>query len=338
MIALDIYLRLGNEGEAQAVFERICGRFQAEEQVEQLACSRIAWKKLLAAPERPILDLLKIHPAKLRPALSRALQMAEHRLENGPKRRYRHESIDKLTHAISANTYRNCPYDVLAAYRPPEQPRARPEDAQGLLRLPCSPSDIAQLDKRLGVGLPHDYREFLSVTNGLGSMWNGQNLVDYLVKVEDVCWQDVDFLEGNPLPLLRDGDPLPSTDNRLDWPELGQFRAICLSGDQNREDGNGHLMLLDPKIVQGSKDYFFKTYEERNEQQRRELDRVVEETYESMENFRNLDYALISWTAWDITFYPYNGIRDLLERMAEASLYKDRQWLNIFEPRFRRLA
>jgi hypothetical protein len=65
---------------------------------------------------------------------------------------------------------------------------------------------------------------------------------------------------------------------------------------------------------------------------------VVEETYGSMENFQNLEYALISWTAWDITFYPYNGIRDLLERMAEAALCKERPWLNIFEPRFRRLA
>jgi hypothetical protein len=187
MIALDIYLRLEKE-EAQTTFERICGRFQYEEQVEQLACSRIAWKKLLATPSRPILDLLQIHPAKLRPAVTRTLQMAEHRLEHGPKRRYKGERfIEKLAHAVSANTFHNCPYDVLAAYRPPEKPRSRPEDANGLLRPPCSSSEIEGLEKRLGVTLPEDYKEFLSATNGLESMWNGQNLVDYLVKAEDVC-------------------------------------------------------------------------------------------------------------------------------------------------------
>ncbi|KAJ4320266.1 hypothetical protein N0V84_005964 [Fusarium piperis] len=338
MIALDIYLRLGKEEEAQSTFEMICGRFQYEEQAEQLACSRMAWKKLLTAPGRPVLDVLEIHPAKLRPAVTRALQMAEHRLEHGPTRRYKDKSIEKLAHAVSANTFHNCPYDVLAAYRPPGKPRPRSEDANGLLRPPCSPSDIADLEKRLRVTLPEDYKEFLGVTNGLGSMWNGQNMVNYLVKAEDVCWQDIDFLEGNAIPLLCDGDPSPFTDNRLDWPEVGSFRTICLSGDQNREESSGHLFLLPPEMIQERKDYFFKEYEKRNESQRHELDRVVKEIYGSIETFRNLEYALISWTPWDIEFHPYNGIRDLLERMAEAGLHKDRPWLNIFEPRYRRLA
>ncbi|KAK7428102.1 hypothetical protein QQZ08_005341 [Neonectria magnoliae] len=337
MIAFDIYLRLGKDNEAQSVLERMCGRWQYEEQVEQLACSRIAWKKFLAVPERPILDFLEIHAAKLRQALSRALKMAEHRLENGPRRRYRNESIEKLAHAVSANTFHNCPYDVLAAYRPPDKPRARPENASGLLRPACSSSDIATLEQRLEITLLQDYKDFLSVTNGLESMWNGQNLMACLVRAEDVCWQDIDFLKGNRIPLLRQDDPTPSTDNRLDWPEIGGFRCVCLSGDQNRED-TSHLFLLGRDVIQPYKNYFFRTYGERNDSQRRELDRVVEETYGSMETFRNLDYALVGWTSWDMTFYPYNGIRDLLERAAEAALYKDRPWLNIFEPRFRRLA
>lgn len=80
------------------------------------------------------------------------------------------------------------------------------------------------------------------------------------------------------------------------------------------------------------------TYEERDEVQRRELDRLVEETYGSMENFRNLEWGFISWTAWDFTVYPYHGLQDFLEQMAEASLRQERPWLNMFEPRFRRTA
>ncbi|KAJ4180021.1 hypothetical protein NW755_012061 [Fusarium falciforme] len=327
MIALDIYLWLGKEEEAQTTFERICGRLQYEEQVEQLACSRMAWKKLLTTPSRPILDVLQIHPAKLRPAVTRALQMAEHRLEHGPKRRYKGESIEKLAHTVSANAFHNCPYKYSQRIARQRSPGLR-------LKMPMAFYDHL----RLGVTLPEDYKEFLSVSNGLGSMWNGQNLVDYLVKAEDICWQDIDFLEGDCIPLLRDDDPPPWTDNRLDWPEVGSFRAICLSGDQNSEESNGHLFLLPPEMFRERKDYFFKEYEKRNDSQRRELDRVVEETYGSMESFRNLEYVLISWTTWDIEFYPYGGIRDLLERMAEAALHKDRPRLNIFEPRFRRLA
>ncbi|KAM0560076.1 hypothetical protein ACHAPJ_004036 [Fusarium lateritium] len=332
MIALDIYLRLGKDDEAWDIFERICGRLHSEEQVEQLACSRTAWKKILAVPERPILDLLSIHAAKLRPAVTRAMQMAENRLENGPQRQYKNKSIEQLANIISENTSRNCPYDTLNLYRPPELARLRPENPSGLLRPSCSPSDIAALEERLGVTLPQDYKEFLGVTNGLGSMWNGQTLLDYLVSLEDVCWQDLDFAEGNELPLLRDVDP------SLRWPELGKSRCISLSGDTDSQDSNGMLFLVGPEIVQPAKDYFFTTYEERDESERRALDRLVEETYGSFETFRNLDYALISWTPWDITYHPYNGIRDFLEQMAEAALYRERPWLNIFEPSFRRLA
>lgn len=56
--------------------------------------------------------------------------------------------------------------------------------------------------------LPEDYKEFLSITNGLDSMWDGKNLVDYLAAAQEVSWQEVDFLEGNELPLLSDGEPL----------------------------------------------------------------------------------------------------------------------------------
>lgn len=337
MIALDIYLRLGKDEEAQQTFEKIVERFQLEEQIEQLSCSRLAWRKFLAVPERPILDLLKIHPAKLRSAVLRAIQTAEQRLDHGPRRRYRDESIEKLAHIISANTVQNCPYQVLQNYRPPENPRPKPETDDGLLRPPCSPDEITQLGERLGVSLPQDYKEFLSVTNGLDAIWDGQNAVNYFAKAEDVCWQDIEFLQGNELTLLRDGDPWPWSKNRMDWPEVDSFRCICLSGDQNRQETNGHLFLLGPEVINASKEYFFRTYEERNEEQRRELDRVVDETYGSMEEFRNLEYVYMSWTAWDFTMYPYKGMRDLLERMAEGALYKDRPWLNIFEPSFRRM-
>ncbi|KAF4448054.1 hypothetical protein F53441_8485 [Fusarium austroafricanum] len=338
MIALDIYLRLGKEDEARDIFSQMCCRFHAEEQVEQLVCSRMAWKQILAVPTRPILDLLNIHAAKLRPAVVRTLQIAETRLESGPRRRYANLSLEGLVHAVSENTFKNCPYDTLNVYRPPDNLRVRLEKAGGFLRPGCSPTEITALEERLGVTLPIDYKELLGITNGLGSMWDGQNVLDYLVSAEDVCWQELDFVAGNELPLLQDGEPIAGKDNKLDWPELNNPRCICLSGRVDHPDRCGFLFLMGPDVVQPAKDYFFKTYEERDESQRRELDRLVEETYGNMENFQNLEWALVSWTAWDFTYIPYNGIRDLLERTAEAGLREERPWLNIFEPRFRRLA
>ncbi|KAL5586482.1 hypothetical protein FOBRF1_016352 [Fusarium oxysporum] len=325
MIVLDIYLRLGKNEKARELFMKVCDRFHTEEQVEQLACSRAAWKQILAVPERPLLDFLNIHAAKLRPA-------------GGPRRRYAGQSIEKLVHIISRNTFKDCPYDRLDAYRPPGNLRDRPRNANALIRRGCYVTGIRALEERLGVTLPEDYKEFLSITNGLDSMWDGQNLVDYLAAAQEVNWQEIDFLEGNELPLLNDGEPLAWTKNILEWPKVEKPRCICLSGDINHEETAGHFFLIGQDLLQPAKDYFFKTYEERDEVQRRELDRLVKETYGSMENFKNLEWGLISWTAWDFTVYPYNGFHDFLEQMAEASLRQERPWLNMFEPRFRKTA
>ncbi|KAJ4355661.1 uncharacterized protein N0V89_003681 [Didymosphaeria variabile] len=339
IIALDVYLRLDQHDKARDVLEKVCGRFHMEEQVEQLACSRAAWKSYLTAPDRPLLDLLQTPAAKLRTAVTRAVLMTEQRLDTLPTRRYRNYDIGSLARTVSTNTFRNCPYDVLAAFRPPDNPRIGPGSEHGLLRPGCSPSEIKALEERLGVELPTDYKEFLSVTDGLGSMWDGQNVVDYLARAQDVCWQDIEFLEGNALSLLRDDDPSPYPPDRLDWPELPKkFRCICLHGEESKQDTNGSLFLLHREIIQPSKDYLFETYEKRSQSQRDQLDRVVQEMYGSLDVLLNLEYALVSWTPWDFTFHPYNGIHDLLERMAEASLHKKRPWSKIFEPTFRRMA
>ena len=145
-------------------------------------------------------------------------------------------------------------------------------------------------------------------------------------------------MEGVSINLLRDGDPNPGTDNSLDWPELQNFRCIYLSGEVNKHDTHGLLLLLDRETIQPGKDYFFETYEERTQPQREQLDRVVRETYGDLEVLRNLEYAIVSWTAWGFTFHPYNGIRGLLERMAEAALHRERPWSNIFEPGYREFA
>ncbi|KIL87587.1 hypothetical protein FAVG1_09295 [Fusarium avenaceum] len=337
-IALDIYLRLGQENEARDVFEQICSRFHAEEQVEHLVCSRMAWKTFLAAPERPLLDLLDIHPAKLRSAASRAVQLVENRLINGRSRRYATQNTEELVRIISENTFKNCPYDRLDAYRPAGHLRPRPDSPHGLLKAACTRPEIVSLEKRLGVTLPQDYIEFLSVTNGLESAWNGQNALDYFASADDVCWLDIDFLAGNELPLLPDGEPKQWLGDRLQWPEIEPGHWLSLSGDVMGGEAPGYIFLLGPDLIQPAKDYLLKTYGERDETQRRDLDNLIQETYGSMEALRDLDHVLLHWTPWDLDFIPFHKFRDVLEWIAEASLRKNRPWLNVFEPRYRRLA
>lgn len=291
MICLDVLLRLDKQDEAQDVLERICARFHMEEQVEQLACSRAAWKTYLAAPSRPLLELLGIHAAKLRSAVNRVVHMAEERMDTGPRRRYQGYDIERLAQEVSVNTFHNAPYDTMNTFRPLGDPRVAPETKHGLLRPGCSLVEITALEERLGVELPSDYKKILALTNGLGSMWDGQNMSDYLASSQNVCWKDVDM--DFPLNLLPDSNPRWYRQDAMAWPEFpANSRGICLHGGARKEDAGGDLWLLPRATIQLSLDYFFKTYEERSSSQREELDRVVQELYGSLEAFRNMDFAL----------------------------------------------
>ncbi|CAG7559894.1 unnamed protein product [Fusarium equiseti] len=337
MIALDIYIRLNQDTQSRELLDNICERINAYEMIEQLACSRLVWSKVILMPHQPMLEMLNIHPAKVRPAVSRAVQMAENRLDNGPRRRYAKKSIQELVHIISKNTFENCPYDDLDVYRPDDNPRLRPDNPDGLLRPGCSPSKIKALEKRLKTTLPDEYKEFLRATNGLEAIWDGQCAVHYLASAAEVQWEHVDFLDGNAIPLLRESEPQAHAGNMLDWPVIEELHCISLSGGSSHEEASASVLLLGPEHIQPAKDYFFSTYEERNESQRRELDSLVQETYGSIEAFRELESAIVVWTAWNFTFYPFKGMRDFLEAMAEISLQKNWYWTYVFEPRFRRM-
>ena len=331
MIALDIYLRLNGEEEARDALERVCDRFTFTEQAEMLACSRHVWKKLLSGPSKPILELLQIHPAKLRSAVSRSVSLLENRLANGPSRPFRDKTLEELVHLVSAHTFTNCPYDVLEGYGPPRQ---RPLVESGLLRNPCTKRDIAQLESRLGVSLPQDYKDFLAITNGMDPVWDGKNLLNIFANVDKVNLMGTDHLRGCELNLAREYDPLPRSGNSLNWPEVAHeltLEGVAVSGTGT----GGDLWLVKPDLTKQCKDYFFKTYQNRSKEQKKELARVVRETYGSMKAFASLKWALISWTSWGIETIPHNGMRDLFERLAEQSMRVSRVWDHVFEPDFR---
>lgn len=331
MIALDIYLRLDCEEEARGVLERVCDRFTFTEQAEMLGSSRALWKKMLSGLEKPILELLQIHPAKLRSAVSRSVSLLEQRLKIGPSRPFRDKTLEELVHLVSTNTFNNCPYDVLEGYGPPRQ---RPLVESGLLRKPCTKRQIAQLESRLEVSLPQDYKDFLSITNGMDPIWDGKNLLSIFVSAEKVDFMDSDHLTGCTLNLTREYDPLSRSGNQLSWPEVAgglTQEGVAVSGTGT----NGDLWLVKPELTKQCKDYFFETYEGRSTEQKKELARVVRETYGSMKAFASLEWGLISWTSWGIEIIPYSGMRDVFERLAEQSMRVSRVWDHVFEPDFR---
>ncbi|KLU86456.1 hypothetical protein MAPG_05469, partial [Magnaporthiopsis poae ATCC 64411] len=94
----------------------------------------------------------------------------------------------------------------------------------------------------------------------------------------------------------------------------------------------GDLWLIDPATTAACKEAFFAVFDASEGEDRRQLERDVEEVYGGVERLRDLDRALIGWTSWQFDVTPYDGFRGLLERLAEKSLYQMRLWDNCFDP------
>ena len=327
-MSFDIGMRLGLVEEPMQTLHDMCKRYPSAEQLEMMSCSRIAWKEIYCDEDRTILKLLEIEPERMSSGVAKAVDMLEQRLENGPRRQYKDKTLEELVHIISENTYLNCPYEGLK-YMSQEEPSA-PGDKDGTILPPATEKELLDLEQRLEVTLPSDYKDFLRISNGMGPIWDSNNLLRHLGSINDVKWVEPEYLQGNELPLLREYDPW-TRDNLLDWPEPFPCRLISISGDRS------DLWLVPKETLDVCKDYFFKTYAERSPEQQKELDRAVEETYGSVQNFRDLEWGVVSWTSWGILFVPYNGFRDLLERMAENARTEFWPWNQLFDPSARRI-
>jgi hypothetical protein len=82
--------------------------------------------------------------------------------------------------------------------------------------------EIDELEKRLGVQLPTNCKEFISVSNGLGRSWSGIVLDPPLHSVEEVQWEVEEvYFTDLTLELL----PLSIFATCRDYPGLAEFET-----------------------------------------------------------------------------------------------------------------
>ncbi|KAI6360560.1 hypothetical protein MCOR25_006723 [Pyricularia grisea] len=341
-IALDIQLKPGLDKDAKETFEQICERITFTEQLEMLACSRSAWQSGLFTPDKGagntgsrFVKLLELSQTDLHACGLRAVEQLAKRLRNGPERPFRDKTVAELAQLISAHTYENCDFNELEIYGPPIE---RPADANGLLHEPCHPDELADLKHRLSTAgadpdLPQDYEELLAATNGLEPFWDGGFRLRLLAPAREVTTATLSFFErgsgeNSVLSLLP-----PGYHGRIEWPPMPD-RVVSLSGAEDREgDGDGDLWLIDRATTARCKEAVLEALARSDGDARRRLQVAVEDIYGSLQRFRELEFGVVSWRHWDPEgVVPYDGVRGMLEVMAEKSMHRYMLWDPCFRP------
>ncbi|MCJ1310369.1 hypothetical protein MMC25_004033 [Agyrium rufum] len=176
-----------------------------------------------------------------------------------------------------------------------------------VLYAPASSEDIAELEKRLNVTLPADYKEFLHISNGLGSTWGGILFEPPLHPTKDVKWlkkEEEGYLTDIPLAWLPEWHPLhfPRRDGE-EWVTVG---SVIELGTEDIDS----VWLLPPETVARRRDAYIRHYE--NEAaascgQRMAFDIAVQAFAGSREAFDSMEWCVLAWTAGggaSLTAYP----------------------------------
>ncbi|KAF4445328.1 hypothetical protein F53441_10877 [Fusarium austroafricanum] len=179
---------------------------------------------------------------------------------------------------------------------------------------PVTDKQISSLEKRLGVTLPADYKEFLKISNGFGQPWNGFHPDPPLFGVEDVKWSDPLFglyyvnFHDNISGVLELELP-----KRSDWPNSGPTIEI------GRDDVLGTL-LVTPDRVKQVLDAYKQAMDgtSTSEDDKKQVMKVIEAKYGSFEEMQKLEWAVIGMH--DSEQLPFGTFRQFLEEQLWRSM------------------
>jgi hypothetical protein len=215
------------------------------------------------------------------------------------------KSMEELVQIISHNTVNNQAaksYRV-EMYRPEEESEEGDEGKHltTILETPLSRADIADLEKRLDISLPDDYKDFLATTDGMGASWGGIIPKPPLFPASEVRWitkedyftdLDADIFPGI-FGLTKEiyGDE--------QWPMVGMPLQI---GSEDIDE----VWLLPPLKVKEIVAMYL-TVRERSAEAKTIIENIITSWAGSVGEFAHLEWCVMTWAsggAADMRAYP----------------------------------
>ncbi|KAG9991683.1 hypothetical protein KCU98_g47, partial [Aureobasidium melanogenum] len=170
-----------------------------------------------------------------------------------------------------------------------------------LYKPPASEEQISNLEQRLKVSLPEDFKAFLRISNGFGvqtdgfgGIWNGYFPGPSLRSVDEIDWLEYSeyelMFDQLTLPWLADYENSTQTDDD-GLPEPPIFTdVICIASEEIYD-----VWLIPPEMLQQMRDYYKKLYTMVNDDGKRIIERAIDDFAGSRDEWEKLDWGCVSW-------------------------------------------
>jgi hypothetical protein len=187
------------------------------------------------------------------------------------------------------------------------------EKPTSLYKPPATEQEILDLEERLDINLPDDFKAFLRISNGFEGVWNGYSPGPPLRSTEEIDWLDYSKYEltSNQIGLHWLDDYGICTNNGLPEPPI--FTNVICIASEDIED----VWLIPPPMMQEMRDHHKELYNLVNEEEKRSIERAVDNFAGSWHEWENLEWGCVTWTCGgSASLISYKSFRAWLEAAA----------------------
>ncbi|KAF2194786.1 hypothetical protein K469DRAFT_617433 [Zopfia rhizophila CBS 207.26] len=304
--AIDLALFMGEKEKALEVLQTFADNFHST--WVDLSKSRQVWQLL---KDKALANAIGVDEEKVAALQTKVFETFKERLEKGARRIFKDTPMKDLIKMCNENTLKNAVWEEMDVDDPDEPPDT-------ILHEGATKEKIAALEKKLGHELPDDYKEFLSLTNGMESYWNGfygepKLLGTDAVHVFDASEQQEIWNEASV-----DIVYIPNLGVKVDWAILDRVIQVNDGGEDSK-----FVWLVEPEYGKKIGASFFAAYAQLNELQRQHVNRLLEYFHAGKEEAMAVEWQICVWCPRTLDLTIYHSWREFLEYLAGDTAKED---------------
>jgi hypothetical protein len=323
-----------------------------EHYLSRLARYRFVWRVLVKGILGPKTEDGK---KEVQAEFERLKSVVKRRMKNGVEFPFLDDGMRDLVEMLDQNTRRHAQFLEDTSSDEDEEEKWSPSKPISSIRHPgASKKSIEELELRLDVELPSDYKEFLSISDGMDGIWNGHYRQCLLAPSSKIHHKappkpDPDLGDSAPYPpliflSLIPGMELPENFGVV-WPILKPEACLVIAEDKEG-GGQGSLWLVRAYVVRKARNRLMKRIEmlkegndgEEQRKQKRWVERLVGDYFGGLEELGELGegerwekeegvdvmrWAVVYWDERGLPTEVWSSFREWMENAVVKSEFPD---------------
>lgn len=303
--AIDLAVHIDQQAEATELLQIVADNFHLTWQA--ISRSRHTWRHL---KDKVLSRAIGVNEEKFLALRSEVLETFRDRLERGPQRPLKSLSMKDLVAMCNENTLRNAVWEEMDV-----DPKHPPST---FLHPGATADEIASLEKRLGYELPDDFKEYLSLTNGMDSLWNGFHGEPRLLGTEEIRIVDATEQQNTWNSAPTNIGYYMSMSIKIDWEP---FHRIILVNDAAAD--SKYIWLLEPKHVQRAATTYKEVVAKLPQDEREHVQKLSEYMYAGVDRTTEVGWVILEWNPQTYGLASYYSWREYLEIIAGDTANED---------------